>query len=120
MKTKAKLVMLLIFIITLTFIITLSCNYEYTYFDKTYNLNDVKIDDEGDFHFVAISNTGSINERDISSHNVRLRQANISQPTLTAHYKTYKGNPNGAWISSFGISYTIIIPMNYIIPIFDD
>tara|TARA_R110000796_G_scaffold146955_1_gene263680 strand:- start:1152 stop:1496 length:345 start_codon:yes stop_codon:yes gene_type:complete len=114
MKIKIKLVMLLIFIITL------SCDYEYTYFDKTYILNDVKIDDEGDFHFVAISNTGSINERDVSSYHVRLRQANISRPTLTAHYKDYKGNPNGAWISSVGISYTIVIPMNYTIPIFDD
>jgi hypothetical protein len=114
-------------ILILVLIFTISCakpKINERVINREYDLIDVKVDDEGDWHF--ISNIGTFT--DINDGNVYVQRTG-SEMKLVIKYYTWDNNPNSPWLlypygdigsKSRGIPYHITVPKGYKIEIFND
>ena len=88
-------------------------------YDIIYNIQSIRIDDDSEFHIVAVSNTGDIktyNDMDVP-YDINIQYGNYEKPILIIHISdrccgegnyTQEGIPN------------VFLPFNYKINTFDD
>ena len=106
-----------ILIILVLLITCISCEEpQYEHKNVSYTLNNIMLDDDGEYHFIAYNGQYTIQETDC--YEVKVIYGDYT-PHIVAHYERGVNSPNG-WYLQFGNEYTTYLPRDYKLIIFDD
>lgn len=85
-----------------------------------YNIQSIRLDDDSEYHILAISNSGSVKElHDLRNnfYELSLSYTNIKIPILICKYELHNGN---LYIRQYDGYPKVILPFGYKIETFDD
>lgn len=86
-------------------------------YDVEYDINSIRVDDDGEYHIVAVSKSGNVETLSDVKYTIDLKYGNYEKPIYSVHFTDY-GNMDGRYFR-YG-DPTVFLPFDYKIETFDD